>query len=239
MMPSRWRKAFSDIVVDDEVIEEAVVLDLDPRDGEALADDLLGFASTATETALELTHRRRQDEDRHRVGHLRADLPGALVVDVEDDAAAVHVRTRALDLGERRPVTVLVNVRPLEERLALDELVELLALDEVVVLAVLFTVSRLPRRVRNAEAKRRKFLPKLPGERRLPGAAGGGKDEEQERFAHRPHCNPGSARKRTTYATFWTCSRIRSISAFSSTTACAMARSWLFAPTVFASRAIS
>src|SRR5687768_11982546 len=115
---------FLDVVVHDEVIEETVVLDLDASHAESLPHDLFALARTPAKAPLELLHRRRQDEDRDRLGDLRFDLAGALIVDVEDHPATLDVGPRTLDLGERGAVAVLVNVRPLEEGIAPHELVE-------------------------------------------------------------------------------------------------------------------
>ena len=76
-----------EIVVDDDVVEERVVLDLGSRVREASLHRLLVVAGARAQAPLELGHRRRQNEDRDRVGHLGLDLPRALVVDVEDHAA--------------------------------------------------------------------------------------------------------------------------------------------------------
>ena len=113
-----------DVVVHDEVVEEAVVLDLDLRGLEAALHDLFGLARAPAEAALELDHRRRQDEHRDGVGCFARILACALVVDVEDHPGAARLRARALDLGVRRAVAVAVDLGPLDERLALDELVE-------------------------------------------------------------------------------------------------------------------
>src|SRR5258708_2773229 len=72
-----------EILVEDHVVEERVVLDFSPRNREAPLHGLLRLAGAAPEPALELLHRRRQNERRNDVRDLGLDLPGTLVVDVE------------------------------------------------------------------------------------------------------------------------------------------------------------
>ena len=124
-----------------------------------------------------------------------------------------------------------MHLGPLEERPFVHELAEALAVDEVVVAAVDLVRARRPRRVRDAEPQLGEALLEHPRERRLPGAAGGREDEEEEVVSHDSIL--------VSYSTFCTCSRIRSISAFTSTMAWAIGASGLLAPTVLASRAIS
>src|SRR5580700_7451359 len=85
-------------VVDDEVVEKAIVLDLAPGDFEAPSNDLLRLAGASAQPSEQLVHRRRQDEDADDVGLLGSNLARALVVDVEDHAGAFRCSPRPFDL---------------------------------------------------------------------------------------------------------------------------------------------
>src|SRR5258708_16685525 len=113
------------------------MLDLELGDGEASLDRLLGLAAPSAKTVFQLQHRRRQDEDARDVGHLRPDLPRALIVDVEDDAAGLRLRFDAIDLGGRRAVEISVHLGPLEERTGVRHLLEARSIDEVILATVL------------------------------------------------------------------------------------------------------
>src|SRR5690606_10907823 len=69
-------------LVDDHVVELGVVRHLLARGRQAAGDDLLAVLAAGAHALLERGAGRRQDEDADRVGHLRADLGGALPVDL-------------------------------------------------------------------------------------------------------------------------------------------------------------
>src|SRR6267143_560271 len=163
---------------------------------------------------LQLGERGRQDQRPHRVGMLLLDGLASLHVDVED-----HQALGVVDRAARRSVVVAVHLRPLHERAFADHLLEPLFADEVVIGAVLLVPTGRARRVADREDRSGVRRDQAARERGLPGPRRRAEDE-QEGF----------------HSTFWTCSRMRSSSAFRSTTVAAMPACCDLEPMVLISR---
>ncbi|HVG44296.1 MAG TPA: guanylate kinase, partial [Longimicrobium sp.] len=91
----------------------------------------------------------REDEHQHRLGHLLADLAGALHVDVQQQVLAPGLR--AADVRQRGAVEVAVHLGPLDQLAGVAHAQELVARHEVVVLAVHLAGPRVARGRRDGE----------------------------------------------------------------------------------------
>jgi hypothetical protein len=79
-----------EIVIDDDIVIFAPVLDFRSGIGEPLLDDIIGIFGTAMQPCPEFLHRGRQDEDRDHVGaHLVLELLSTLPIDVKEHVAAL------------------------------------------------------------------------------------------------------------------------------------------------------
>ena len=132
-----------------------------------------------------------------------------------------------LDLAQAGAVEVAVHLGPLGELVALGHRQERGAVDEVVFAPVDLVGARFAGGVRDREPELGVALGQDARLQRRLAGPGGRRNNEQHEIRVGAH------------STFCTCSRILSISALSSTTAWAIAKSCDLAPIVFISRAIS
>ena len=138
-----------DVVVDDRVRELALRRELLLRHPQPRLDRLGVVGAAALQPPPQVGRIGRRDEDLHRLGHARADLPGALQLDLEHDRGAALVAL--LDLRAQRSVPVAAVGRVLDEVPASTAAVELVGFEEVVVDAVLLAGPGAPRRRRGRQ----------------------------------------------------------------------------------------
>ena len=120
------------VVVDEDVVELAAVLDLALGVADAALDDVGGVLGAGDEAAAELFQARRQDEDPDGVlGAFFRDIAGTLPVNIEQDVAALG--QGAIDGPARAAVTGAVDVGPFEEGVGVDQPLELGVIDEMIV----------------------------------------------------------------------------------------------------------
>ena len=137
-------------------------------------------------------------------GYFRLMACAALHVDVEDGDALAG--DRLVDHRLRAAVEVAVDLGPLDELAPLDLLLEGHGVDEAVVDAVLLLPARAAGGVADREDARRASRPAGGGRAWSFRARGSGEHEQQRRAG-----GGGCGRA---HSTFWTCSRMRSSSAF-------------------------
>src|SRR5712664_4423794 len=188
--------------------------DLDLRGVEPAPNGRVIVGRARAQPPLQLGERGRQDESAHRIRMLLLDRLASLHVDVED-----HQALGVVDRAARRSVMVAVHLRPFHERAFADHLLEPLFADEVVIDAVLLVPAGRARRVADGEDRSGVRRDQAARERGLPGPRRRAEDEQEG-----------------LHSTFWTCSRMRSSSAFSSTTVAAMPACCDLEPMVLISR---
>src|SRR5262245_29396024 len=214
------------MTVDDHVVVFAPRRDLVDGAREAPADLARSVRLPLLEPGLEFPHRRGHHEHVEALGIARAELPGALRVDVEQDVLAPV--EHGLERPGRRAVEVAVNARPLGELPAVDHLLEARLGDEVVRLSLDLAGPRAARRVGHGVGEVRHGLADLPTEGGLSGPRRSRNDDE-----HAP------ARRCGSHSTFCTCSRMRSTRVRASRTRATNSASSAFDAMVFTSRCSS
>src|SRR5216684_855578 len=172
------------------IVDDDVVVKLFP--GVDLVDGLLQSGlnlvftvqAAVAETLLEMVERRRKDEDVERPRleiDVFGDLPGPLIVDIEDDVLA-PVEPRE-NLGFRSPVPLLMNEGPFDKFPACHHGLELFGGNEVITAAVDFARARLARGVRDREVEgdsdRLELLADGVDQRRLSGTRWARDDEQR------------------------------------------------------------
>ena len=165
-----------DGVVHDDVLIAPADGDLFPRASHAPREALLRLGTAAAQAVLQLLDGRRQQEDEQPVRAFLHDVQGALNVDLEQDI--LPRRAPLLDLLERRPVVVAVDIRMLEEASLPDELLELLLRQKVVVLAIHLAVPRRARRGGDGVGKLRCLREELAAHGSLACAGRAGYDDQ-------------------------------------------------------------
>src|SRR5690606_25501587 len=240
-------------LVDDHVVELAVVAHLLARGRQPPGDHLVAVLPALAHALLQRCPRGRQDEHADRVGDPRPHLARALPVDLQQHVAAG--RQQRLHRLPRGALPVAVHQRVLEEVAGGDHRLELGGGDEVVVLGVALARARLARGERDRQADPRVARKHRVDDAGLPGARRRGDDVEgsahEVRNAWRETRNkwrrplaraclpllvPRSCPLASRYSMFWICSRTWSISTFSSTAALLVRASTDLLPRVLASR---
>ncbi len=163
-----------EVLVDDDVLGDGTAGHLFVgTDPEAFGDGTLVVATCPQALGLDGAARRKE-QDQHRVGKASADLARALQVDLEDDVAPGG------RVGDRRPVQVPDELRPLEETAGMSVRQERLTIDEDIGVGVLAR-PRPARRPRPAQPQRGVRLDEAFGDRSLSRPSRAGDDEDQER----------------------------------------------------------
>ena len=151
-----------------------------------------GSCGAAPQAPLELGHRRRQDEHAdHVVARGRAQLLGALPVDVEQHVAAAG--QRLLDSRARRAVGMAVDLGVLQQLAALDHRAVGGAVDELIVDAVDLARPLRPGGHRDRQRELRLELQHPARDRGLAGARGRGHDQHQAAPPLSGRASPGRA----------------------------------------------
>ena len=170
------------VVIDDEGIIVGRFLHLGTGVGQAAQDDFLAVQAAAAQTAFQLFHGGRQDEEEAGVGHVLAQLGGALHVDVEQDVLAFG--QHLAHGGQGRTVEVAVHFGPFGKMALVAQLHEALAAQEMVVPAVHFAVTGGAGGAGDGIAEGGEFLAQALDERGLPCPGGRADDQRDAESVH-------------------------------------------------------
>ena len=170
------------VVIDDEGIVVGRFLHLGTGIGQAAQDDFLAVQAAAAQAAFQFFHGGRQDEEEAGIGHVLAQLGGALHVDVEQDVLAFgqHLAHR----GQGRAVEVAVHLGPFGKMALVAQLHEALAAQEMIVLAVHFALAGGAGGAGDGIAEVGEFLAQAFDERGLPRAGGRADDQRDAESVH-------------------------------------------------------
>src|SRR5579864_8398459 len=128
------------VVVDDHVVELALLAELTLRTFEPLFDLAPGFGGPRAQTSLELRECRRSDEDRHASGNRALDRERAVGFEIEQ--RRFPFRANPADLGPKCPHALSpLEVHVLEEFACVEHPLELRVADEVVLAALLLALA--------------------------------------------------------------------------------------------------
>src|SRR5690606_11754805 len=181
-------------LVDDHVVELAVVRHLLARGRQAAGDDLVAVLAALAHALLQRLPRRRQDEHADRVGDLGPHLGRALPVDLQQHVVAG--RQLRLHRLPRRALPVAVHAGVLEEVAGVDHALELFLADEVVVLGMALARARRARGEGDRQPDGRIARQHRVDDAGLAGAGRRRNDEEGSAHAHRLSCTGPAARTR-------------------------------------------
>src|SRR5208283_49486 len=137
------------IVVDENVIVAAKILDFPGRSRQPSQNHLLGVFRAGPQTLGQFFPGRGQDKDTDGFGYLLLQLSRTLNVDVENHVLALGLA--ALQDAAMRSIVIPKDQRPFEEFAAADSLFEVLPRDEDVVLAVDLRPARRAGRIGGRE----------------------------------------------------------------------------------------
>ena len=148
----------SSVVIDDQIVVEIGLLNLLTGAGNTGVNNLSAVGPARFQTAPELGHGRRHNEDGNRLGHLFADLARPLNLDVQNHMEAFF--QLLLHIGAGRAVGMVDITGMLQQFPCGSHLVKAFLRDEEVFSSVLFAGARCAGGDRSGEAD---VLPALDG----------------------------------------------------------------------------